>query len=93
MTVDRSSRHFGLPTYRIPAPGRTATIEIWQPRLRTIPAPARHVEARQQDRLDLLAYRLTGDPHGAWWLADANAVYDPLDLLEPGRILAVPGRR
>ena len=33
------------------------------------------------DRLDLLSFRLTGDPLGFWRICDANAALDPDDLV------------
>ena len=34
------------------------------------------------DRLDLLSFRLTGDPLGFWRICDANAALDPDDLVD-----------
>jgi hypothetical protein len=43
------------------------------------------------DRLDLLAFRLYGDPTQYWRLCDANRALWPPDLVaEPGRRLLVP---
>jgi len=43
------------------------------------------------DRLDLIAYRIYGDPEQWWRLADANNAMDPYDLVStPGRTLRVP---
>lgn len=92
MANDRASRHFGLPTYRVPVAGRGAEADLFQPRFRSPPpAPGAH-QVEDGDRLDTLAFRLTGDPAAFWRLADANGVYDPLSLLEPGRILRIPER-
>jgi hypothetical protein len=44
------------------------------------------------DRPDLAAWRIAGDPEQFWRLCDANGVARPAELTaEPGRRLLVPG--
>ncbi len=62
-------------------------------RMRFIPQlQAASTEAvRQDDRPDLLAYRLVGDPEQFWRLCDANREQRPADLTDtPGRRVGVP---
>lgn len=43
------------------------------------------------DRLDLLAYRLLGEPTAWWMIADINAAVKPDTLLDtPGETIATP---
>ena len=45
------------------------------------------------DRLDLIAWRATGDPTQFWKVADVNAEVDPFAITEtPGRVIALPER-
>jgi nucleoid-associated protein YgaU len=53
------------------------------------PASFRHT-VRQNERLDLLAFRFYRDPERFWLIADANDAMDPEDLLEPGLQLRIP---
>lgn len=49
------------------------------------------VEAVDQDRLDLLAARILGDPEQFWRICDVNGVMNPFELLdEPGKWIKVP---
>jgi hypothetical protein len=42
------------------------------------------------DRLDIIAFRLLGDPEQFWRVCDANEAMHPYDLTsEPGRILHI----
>lgn len=97
--LPRTSRHADSPTYRREVAGRE--LVLLEPRFPTTapPTPARGgrsaaeeprtVEVAPGDRLDLLAWRLLGDPHQYWRLADANP--GDLDALEePGRELRIP---
>lgn len=83
----RTSRYYASPTLThdgvpyldrriLPQPSSFTTINTYQ--------------AREGDRLDILAYRQFGDA-GQWWqLADANPVLDPADLTAtPGRWIRV----
>jgi len=87
--VSRSSRHHGLATYRPHDDGPDSPL-LFHPRLvaPTEPALVHRVEAG--DRLDLLAARYFGDPFQYWRIADANPALSPDELLEPGRLLAIP---
>jgi len=66
-------------------------------RRRFPPEPARTTLAQHtvvpDDRLDLVSFRLTGDPLGFWRLCDANAALDPDDLVGDeavGTVIVVP---
>lgn len=89
--AERASRHYGLATYRVPVAGR-GEADFYQPRFRAFAPGERSRQVSEDERLDTLAFRLTGDPQAFWRLADANRVYDARDLLEPGRIIRVPRR-
>jgi hypothetical protein len=58
------------------------------------PTPARmgH-ELTQGERLDHVAHRYYRDAERFWRIADANLALWPDDLLEPGRVIAVPPSR
>lgn len=46
---------------------------------------------RQDDRPDLLSFRVLGDPEQFWRLCDVNRVQRPVDLTDqPGRRVRVP---
>jgi hypothetical protein len=48
------------------------------------------VKVRQEDRLDLIAARILGDPEQFWRVCDANNAMDPLELTaRPGRMIRV----
>lgn len=86
----RGSRYEGVPTAQLQtADGRT----IRYKRMRFIP----EVEGttpygvEPEDRPDLVAYKVAGDPELFWRLCDANRVMWPPDLTaEPGRIIRIP---
>jgi hypothetical protein len=42
------------------------------------------------DRLDLLAFGFYDNPEKSWLIADANTAMDPVELLVPGHLVAVP---
>ena len=48
------------------------------------------VTVTEGDRLDLITARTLGDPEQFWRICDANNVMNPLDLIEPGRVVQVP---
>jgi len=56
------------------------------------PAPAALTyQAREGDRLDLLAAAALGDSTGWWRIADANPFADALAGTEPGTTIGIPG--
>ncbi len=64
----------------------------WPADLSTTTVLARHTVV-PGDRLDLLSFRLTGDPLGFWRICDANAALDPDGLVDAdavGTELVVP---
>lgn len=93
MTKDRSSRFFGKTTYRSNAPGRDGQVDLYQPRFRTVQPGSGSREVKVGERLDHLAYDLSGDPNGFWQLADANRSFDPTTLTQVGRKIRTPGGR
>ncbi len=91
---DPSSRHDDLATYRVPLGADTMEVELHVPRLQVEPAETALVHrVVAGDRLDLLAHRYFGDPLQYWRIVDANPVLAPEELLEPGTLLRIPGRR
>lgn len=93
MVRDPTSRHKDLASYRAPISGRTGEAELFQPRFRTLVVPETVPHpVTGEDRLDMLAFDLLGDPQGFWRLADLNRAYDPARLLEPGGSLRAPRR-
>jgi len=96
---DPQSRYFTLETAtHIAEDGR----EVAYKRRRFLPRydelkVVAEITLAQDDRLDLLAARLLGDPEQFWRICDANA-YLPFELAaEPGRVVLVaapqlPGR-
>jgi hypothetical protein len=86
----RGSRYEYIPEAEITdRNGRT----IRYKRMRFIPAVAGALSetVRQDDRPDLLAYRVLGDPEQFWRLCDVNRVLRPIDLTDTvGRRVRVP---
>ena len=86
-----TSRYYQLPTATQTLPsGRTVAYV----RRRLLPHGAdlqtlAEVTVAQGDRLDLVAERTLGDSQAFWRICDANDALDPLDLLEPGRVLRI----
>jgi len=48
------------------------------------------VTVTEGDRLDTITARTLGDPEQFWRICDANNTMNPLDLIEPGRVVRVP---
>lgn len=48
------------------------------------------VNVTEGDRLDTITARTLGDPEQFWRICDANNTMNPLDLIEPGRVVRVP---
>ncbi len=90
MARDLSSRHRDLPTYRTTVDGHD--VELFVPREPEAQERALLHKVVAGDRLDLLAARYFGDPFQYWRIVDANAAFTPEELLEPGRVLVIPGR-
>lgn len=86
----RGSRYEGVPEATLPTPdGRS----IRYKRMRFVPDVAGTLPYRVQpdDRPDLIAYKVAGDPELFWRLCDANRVMRPDELTaEPGRMLKLP---
>jgi nucleoid-associated protein YgaU len=89
---DISSRHQDLATYRAAVGRAGQEIELYVPRNPEVLAPSLQHKVVAGDRLDLLADRYFGDPFQYWRIVDANPAFAPEELLEPGRLLVIPGR-
>lgn len=48
------------------------------------------VTVTEGDRLDTITACTLGDPKQFWRICDANNAMNPLDLIEPGRVVRVP---
>lgn len=92
------SRYDDVPTTTfetVSADGAHRLVTHYRRRFPPEPAPtalSRHTVV-PDDRLDLLSFRLTGDPLGFWRLCDANAALDPDDLVDVeavGTVVVVP---
>lgn len=86
----RGSRYEHIPEAELTdSVGRTYRYK----RMRFIPEVrgALSEAVRQDERPDLLAFRLVGDPEQFWRLCDTNREQRPADLTEtPGRRIRVP---
>ena len=86
----RGSRYESVPIAEITTgDGRLVQYK----RVRFIPqvATTRGERVRADDRPDLLAYRVLGDPEQYWRLADANRVLRPSALTAvPGQVVGIP---
>lgn len=88
--ADRTSRHFGQPTYRREVSAAGGDVVLYLPRLReSLPASRVH-RVQPGERLDQVAARFLGDPLRFWLLADANPTADVDALEESGRELGIP---
>jgi len=74
------------------ADGRTVTYlrRRFIPDTTDLPTQAFH-DITAADRLDTVAATYYGDSQLWWRIADANAISDPDELLEPGRRLRITG--
>lgn len=87
----RGSRYESVPTTEFTT-GNGRVVQY--KRMRFIPAfeTALRQRVREDDRPDLLAYRVLGDPEQFWRLTDANRVLRPVELTAvPGQSVSVPG--
>ena len=48
------------------------------------------VQSHEVSRLDMLAHQYYNNPLLWWILAQANNIYDPFELLEPGALIRIP---
>ncbi len=87
---DRSSRHRSLGTYRRALRGTDAEVELYEPRFVETPPAVAHHAVQASERIDTIAHTYFHDPHQYWRIADANMADHPEDLLDPGRVLAIP---
>lgn len=89
--LPETSRHHGLPVRTLVVDG----VAVPYLARRFPPAPGDMIRADRHvvgpaDRIDLMAHAAYGDATQFWRLADAAAVFDPLELEVPGRRLDVP---
>ena len=89
---ESTSRYYALETATLTAPdGRIIAYK----RRRFIPDGNKmpllvEVTVTEGDRLDTITARTLGDPEQFWRICDANNTMNPLDLIEPGRVVRVP---
>ncbi|MGD2157016.1 MAG: hypothetical protein PVG32_09105 [Anaerolineales bacterium] len=87
-----TSRYYNLKTVKYTTP---EGLEVAYKRRRFLPQGEDlplllEVKVRQEDRLDLIAARILGDPEQFWRVCDANNAMDPLELTaRPGRMIRV----
>jgi len=91
---DIRSRYHGVPLRTFVAPDGSSHVHIARrllPDLDTLGKLSR-VDARPDERLDVLAMRVLRDPLLAWRICDVNRAPDPMTLLElQHQRVAVPG--
>jgi len=56
------------------------------------PTTGKPIVIKENDRLDIMAERLNGDPTTFWHIADANSELYANDLIVTNRVIAVPER-
>jgi len=89
--ISATSRYALVGTAQLTTDGRTITYL----RRRFLPAPdslsaTETYVVRAADRVDLVSWKVYGDPELFWRLADGNGVMDPAELTAtPGRALRV----
>jgi len=90
--IFKGSRYRGVDVYTLTRPDGQSVAAL---RIRFIPpTPAGFLHTFSgHERLDLLANQYYGNSEKFWLIADANAVMDPEDLLEPGRQILIPPDR
>jgi len=85
-----ASRYAGQATITVPQDDGT-TRPLGAPRV-ALPLPAAITyQAREGDRLDLLAVAALNDSTGWWQIADTNPYADALADTEPGTTIGIPG--
>lgn len=87
------SRYLRVQDYTAAGPdGRPVKVKRARPLV--VPEGSFVYQAKEGDRLDLLAYRFYRTPRKWWLIADANPeVAYPDELLRPGRRIVVPPDR
>lgn len=88
---DRKSRYYSLPNLTVTAFDGS---EVNYKARRFLPDTADQTVLGQvtvsvNDRWDLIAARIYGDPLKAWQLCDANEILCPLSPLKPGQVLRI----
>jgi hypothetical protein len=87
-----NSRYYGIATATYLMPDGT---QIAYKRRRFLPHGEDlpllvEASVAEGDRLDLITYRVLGDPEAFWRVADANNGMNPAELERPGVTLRVP---
>jgi hypothetical protein len=87
-----NSRYYGLPVREWAAPDSRVILYVAR---RFIPRPALYPtlvthNAKQRDRIDVLAARYLGDPLLYWRICDANLAVRPNDPLVLGNAVKIP---
>lgn len=88
---EHTSRYYAIPNAELTmADGRTVAYKRrrFLPPGESLPLLV-EVVVGEGDRLDILAARVLGDPEQFWRIADANNAMNPLDLVEPGKVLRI----
>lgn len=87
------SRYLRVKDFTVPGPdGRP--VKVKRARVADLPEASFVYQAKEGDRLDLLAFRFYRTPRKWWLIADANPeVLYPDELLRPGRRLVIPPDR
>ena len=89
--ISATSRYATVGTAQLTTGGRTVNYL----RRRLLPPPQSLAatgvyQVRAGDRVDVVSWRVYGDPELFWRLADGNGVMDPAELTAtPGRVLLV----
>jgi nucleoid-associated protein YgaU len=85
-----ASRYAGQATITVPQDDGT-TRPLGVPRVALALTAAITYQAREGDRLDLLAAAALNDSTGWWRIADANPSADAAADTQPGTVLGIPG--
>ncbi len=88
---DYTSRYYSLPVETMTtADGQTIAYASrrFLPQTQNQTAVAQ-VTVADGDRLDLIAYRVLGDPLRFWQVCDSNNAMNPFTLLQPGETLQI----
>jgi hypothetical protein len=85
-----ASRYAGQQTIAVPQDDGT-TRPLGVPRVAPDLPAAITYQAREGDRIDLLANAALGDSTGWWRIGDTNPHADVLRATEPGTVIGIPG--